>query len=96
MNIGDIVIIILVIINIVAFASAIWVSCDKWKKGIKEWETPLMGLFFIPLCVFLALVWPYIEYREHREKKKWRQKRLYVKSSGKSPRNITFNDLRSG
>ena len=87
MNIGDIVITILVIINIVAFASAIWVSCDKWKKGIKEWETPLMGLFFIPLCVFLALVWPYIKYREHRE-------RLYVKSSGRSPRNITFNDLR--
>ena len=70
MNIGDIVITILVIINIVAFASAIWVSCDKWKKGIKEWQTPLMGLFFIPLCVFLALVWPYIKYREHREKKK--------------------------
>ena len=52
------------------------------------------GPFFIPLCVFLALVWPYIKYREHREKKKWRQKRLYVKAVGGVQEISLSNDLR--
>jgi hypothetical protein len=68
MDIWEIVIIILVIINVIAFASAIWVSVDKWKQGEKEWKIPMMGLFFIPLCVFLVLAYPYILYKENRAK----------------------------
>ena len=69
MSVWEIIIIILVIINVIAFASAIWTSADKWKKGEKEWKIPMMGLFFIPLCVFIALIYPYYLYKENQEKR---------------------------
>ena len=68
MSIWNIILIILAIVNIIAFASAIWVSSEKWKKGEKEWEIPLEGLFFIPLCIIIALTWPYFMYKENRKK----------------------------
>ena len=38
------------------------------KQGEREWVIPLMGLFFIPVCVFLVLAWPYMVYKENRAK----------------------------
>ena len=68
MDAWNIIVIILVVINVIAFGTAIWVSYEKWEKGEKEWQIPLMGLFFIPLCVFLFLAWPYIVYKQNRAK----------------------------
>ena len=68
METWTIIIIILAVINVIAFGTAIWVSYDKWKQGEREWVIPLMGLFFIPVCVFLVLAWPYMVYKENRAK----------------------------
>ena len=68
MDAWNIIVIILVVINVIAFGTAIWVSYEKWEKGEKEWVIPLMGLFFIPVCVFLVLAWPYMVYKENRAK----------------------------
>ena len=68
METWTIIIIILAVINVIAFGTAIWVSYDKWKQSEREWVIPLMGLFFIPLCVFLFLAWPYMVYKENRAK----------------------------
>ena len=69
MDVLDIIIAILIIVNIVAFGSAVWVSYDTWKqKGKKDLVTPLYGLFFLPLCVFIALGWPFSKYRDYRKR----------------------------
>lgn len=71
MEIGAIVIIILVVINVVAFASAVWVSYDTWgKEGRRDWTTPMMGLFFIPLCLIIAVGWPIAKLRDYRKERK--------------------------
>ena len=75
-----IVIVILVIVNIVAFSSAVWVSYDKWKtKGEKDWLTPFYGLFFLPMCVFIAIAWPFAKYREFRRKEERMQQKEETK-----------------
>ena len=74
-----IIIVVLVVINIVAFSSAIWVAYNHWKKhGKMDWSTPLLGLFFIPLCAFIAVAWPVrivAEYLFVKRDKKKREKR---------------------
>jgi len=82
MGVWNVVLIILAIINIAAFLSAVYVSYYNWKEERKKnWETPLMGFFFIPLCVFIALAWPIAKLRERRKaekQKKEREKRMEV------------------
>ena len=69
MNVLNIIIVVLIIVNIVAFLSAVWASYDTWnKKGKKDWVTPLYGLFFLPLCVFIVLAWPFSKYRDYRKR----------------------------
>lgn len=68
MNTWNIIIIVLAIVNILAFLSAAWAVYGEWKdEGKKDWKTLLMGLFFIPLCLFIAVMWPYAKYREKRD-----------------------------
>jgi hypothetical protein len=76
MSVWEIIIIVLIVINVIAFASAIWTSAAKWEKGEKEWEIPLMGLFFIPICVFIALAYPYVLYREHQAKRQLEEEKV--------------------
>lgn len=74
MRISEIIILILAIINIIAFASAIWVSYDEWKKHkTLNWIYPLEGLFFIPLCILIAIGWPWAKYKDYRKKIKKRK-----------------------
>ena len=69
MDTWDILLIVLAIINTFAYLSAVWVSYDAWRKERRtDWRTPLMGLFFIPLCVFLAFAWPIAKLRDVRKK----------------------------
>ena len=73
---------VLIVVNILAFISAIWVSYDEWKKkGRKDWQTPLMGLFFLPLCVVIAIGWPLAKMRDYRKEKKrkkqWEESKKY-------------------
>ena len=93
---------VLIVVNILAFLSAIWVSYDKWEQGKKEWEIPLMGLFFIPLCIFLVLAWPYIVYKQNRakfleeqekeeaKKKKEKSKKYHFKQFGFRLKDLPF------
>ena len=75
MGIWTIVIIILVIITVLAFASAVCVAYDAWRKEKRiNWEILLEGLFFIPLCLFLAVLWPIHKLRMYiKEKKREKQ-----------------------
>lgn len=73
---------VLIVVNILAFLSAIWVSYDEWKKNRrKDWQTPLMGLFFLPLCVVIAIGWPLAKMRDYRKemkrKKQWEESKKY-------------------
>ena len=73
---------VLIVVNILAFISAIGVSYDEWKKkGRKDWQTPLMGLFFLPLCFVIAIGLPLAKLRDYRQEKKrkkqWEESKKY-------------------
>lgn len=75
MDAWNIIVIILVVINVIAFGTAILVSYEKWKKERKkDWKTPLMGIFFLPICVLIAIIWPCIKYKMYRDEKKEKEK----------------------
>lgn len=68
MNNWDIILIVLGIINILAFLFSIWAAYKAWEtERRKEWGLPLMGLFFIPICIFIAFAWPIAKLRELRK-----------------------------
>ena len=47
MDAWNIIVIILVVINVIAFGTAIWVSYEKWEKGEKEWDYSLfLSVYF--------------------------------------------------
>lgn len=70
MSTWGIVLVILVVVNILAFLSAVWVAYLDWKRdGHWYWTYPLMGFFFIPLCIFLAFGWPIAKLRDYRKEK---------------------------
>ena len=76
MEILDIIIIILVIINFLGFLSALWVAYNEWvKEGKKDWQLFGMGLFFVPLCLFIAIMWPIVKYIEYIKKQKRERER---------------------
>ena len=84
MSIWKIIVTILVVINALAFLSAMYVSYDSWrtKKAI-DWRPPLMGFFFIPLCVLIVLALPFSMYRKYKkrnkiEKRKEENKRYHL------------------
>ena len=55
----NIVLIVLVIINVVAFAHSVWATYHDWKKnGRANWSFPLLGFFFIPVCILIVIGWP--------------------------------------
>ncbi len=67
MSIGEIVLIALIVVNVLAFLSAVWVAYLDWKKdGQWSWTYPLEGLFIIPLCILLAFGWPIVKLRYYR------------------------------
>ena len=70
MSIWGIVLIALIVINVLAFLSAVWVAYLDWKRdGHWYWNYPLMGFFFIPLCILLAFGWPIKKLRDYRKEK---------------------------
>lgn len=76
MSVWEIIIIILVIINVLAVASALWVAYLDWKRDRKWiWTYPLEGLFFFPLCIFILLGWPFAKIRDYRKKQIKKQQR---------------------
>ena len=94
MGVWDIVLIILAIINIAAFLSAVYVSYYNWKEERKkDWETPLMGIFFIPLCVFIAIVWPYRKYKEHKYKIKEEKEMNLREKQGEGTKQFHFHQF---
>ena len=79
MSIWGIVLIALIVINVLAFLSAILVAYLDWKRdGHWYWTYPLMGFFFIPLCILLAFGWPIAKLRDYRKEKI--RKRQYEES----------------
>lgn len=71
MGVWEIVLIVLSVINVLAFLSAVWAAYLDWKRdGHWYWTYPLMGLFFIPLCVLIAFGWPVKKLRDNRKEKK--------------------------
>ena len=59
MTMWNIVLIVLVIINVVAFAHSVWATYHDWKKnGRANWSFPLLGFFFIPVCILIVIGWP--------------------------------------
>lgn len=74
MSLTEIIILVLAIINIIAFASAIWVSYDEWKRHRTiNWTYPLEGIFIIPLCIIIAIAWPWLKYIDYRKRIKKRK-----------------------
>ena len=71
MGVWEIVLIVLSVINVLAFLSAVWAAYLDWKRdGHWYWTYPLMGLFFIPLCVLIVFGWPVKKLRDNRKEKK--------------------------
>ena len=71
MGIWEIILIVLFAINVLAFLSAVWAAYLNWKReGHLDWTYPLMGLFFIPLCILIAFGWPVKKLRDYRKEKK--------------------------
>ena len=85
MSAWEITLIVLGIINILAFLSSIWAAYKAWEtERRKEWGFLLMGLFFIPICIFIAFAWPIAKLRELRKEEQ--QKKEQEKQREKSKR----------
>lgn len=71
MGVWEIILIVLSVINVLAFLSAVWAAYLDWKReGHWTWNYPLMGLFFIPLCILIAFAWPVRKLMDYRKEQK--------------------------